>query len=106
MEELIPIAMFLSIAAVAILRPVTSKLGHLLEAIAKERSAAIRPPSEDGESAQLRVLLEHIGRRMDLLEERLDFTERLLASSGRAEPASLRSLRADPYRRELDRPAG
>lgn len=98
MEELIPIVMFMSIAAVAILRPMTSRFGKLLEAMAREKTAAIRTGGDDGEAARLRVLVDHIGRRLDLLEERLDFTERLLAT-GRPGSAT---LRADAFRRERE----
>ena len=77
MEELIPITMFLCIAAVAILRPISTKLGGLLEAMTRERTVS---RSDDTEMARVRVVVEHIAKRMDLMEERLDFTERLLAS--------------------------
>ena len=77
MEELIPITMFLCIAAVAILRPISTRLGGLLEAMTRERTAS---NTENAELGRVRVVMEHIARRMDLMEERLDFTERLLAS--------------------------
>lgn len=89
MEELIPITMFLCIAAVAILRPVSTKLGGLLDAMTRERSTN---NTDAAELARVRVAMEHIAKRMDLLEERLDFTERLL-QSGRAHP---RTTRFDP----------
>lgn len=84
MEELIPITMFLCIAAVAILRPISTKLGGLLEAMTRERTAS---RSDDAELARVRVVVEHVAKRMDLMEERLDFTERLLAS-GRSTSAA------------------
>lgn len=93
MEELIPIVMFLSIAAVAILRPLTSRFGKLLEAMARERTAAVKAAAEDPDSARLRVLVEHMSRRLELIEERLDFTERLL-SSGRSAASGREPLRA------------
>lgn len=80
MEELIPITMFVCLAAVAILRPISTKLGGLLHAMTRERLAAPNQ-SDSQEIAQIRTMLEHISRRMDLVEERLDFTERLLAGS-------------------------
>lgn len=99
MEEMIPIVMFMCIAAVAILRPLTSRAGKLLEAMARERTAAARPSGvEDADSARLRSLVEHISRRLDLMEERLDFTERLLSS---ARPGA-GALRADTFRRERE----
>jgi hypothetical protein len=91
MEELIPITMFVCIAAVAILRPISTRLGGLLDAMTRERTAS---RAEDAELGRIRVAVEHIARRMDLVEERLDFTERLLSSgrsgtsaAGRLDPA-------------------
>jgi hypothetical protein len=81
MEELIPIFLFLSTAAVLILRPISSKLGSLLEAMARERQA---PSQVDtGEIARLRLLVEHVAKRVELMEERVDFTERLLSTRAR-----------------------
>jgi hypothetical protein len=96
MEELIPITMFLCIAAVAILRPVSTKLGGLLEAMTRERSAS---NTDAAELTRVRVAMEHIAKRMDLMEERLDFTERLL-HSGRKDR---QTTRFDPLREaEID----
>jgi hypothetical protein len=76
MEELIPITMFICVAAVAILRPISTKLGGLLEAMKNEKMA---PRSvDDPDFARMTVLMEHVVKRVDLMEERLDFTERLL----------------------------
>lgn len=77
MEALIPISMFMCIAAVLILRPITKKLGGLLEAITIERTQS---RTQDTSSARTIALLEHINRRMDLMEERVDFTERLVST--------------------------
>jgi hypothetical protein len=100
-EELIPIALFVSVAAVAILRPLTTRVGKLLEAMARERTAALRAPADDPDSARLRTVIEHMGRRLDLMEERLDFTERLL-SSGRPGFAASPTLRPDAFRPARD----
>ncbi len=92
MEELIPITMFMCIAAVAILRPISTKVGGLLEAITRERSQS---QAENSELARLRVLMEHVAKRLEIMEERLDFTERLIANN---RPAS------HPTTPGLDRP--
>ena len=85
MEALIPIMMFLSIAAVAIFRPLTKKLGLLLEAQAEEKRARYNPqlnpnlqqqPGVAGE--QVQMLMARLDRRLDLLEQRLDFNESLM----------------------------
>ena len=97
MEELIPITMFMCIAAVAILRPISSEVGHLLEAMTRERLGTGTPPATDNtEIERVRVLVEQVSRRMDLIEERLDFTERLVGGTRRA----VSPLRDEPARRE------
>jgi len=104
MEALIPITMFMCIAAVAILRPISTKLGGLLDAMRNERTA-LRTGADDQDLARLRVLMEHVAKRVDLIEERLDFTERLLNGSRRsvAGSDSPRSRESELLRaRELD----
>jgi hypothetical protein len=78
MEELIPIVLFVCVAAVAILRPITTRFGALLEAMARQRTVE---PANDAELERLRLVLDHTARRLDLIEERLDFTERLVTGS-------------------------
>lgn len=73
---------FISVAAVAILRPLTKRLGELLVQMQRERQAA---RTDQAEIAQLKALLEQANARLELLEERLDFTERLLASGNRGQ---------------------
>jgi hypothetical protein len=88
-EVLIPITLFLSVAAVLILRPMTSKVGSLLEALSRERMPARTPVADT--DARVVALLEQISRRLELVEERVDFTERLVSSRPRDE--SVRPLR-------------
>ncbi|HSJ14759.1 MAG TPA: hypothetical protein VK939_10090 [Longimicrobiales bacterium] len=84
MEELIPMTMFVCIAMVMILRPISKRIGALLEVMTRER---LQPPAApavpDPQLARIASLLENVGRRMDLMEERLDFTERLVGSTRR-----------------------
>lgn len=84
MEELIPITLFMCTAAVLILRPISKKLGALLEAMTRERIQQAPPPArEDPQLARVTMLLEQVSRRIELMEERLDFTERLVGSGRR-----------------------
>jgi hypothetical protein len=76
-EALVPITMFVCIAAVLVLRPITKRLGGLIEATTRERMQA---RSDDAANAQLVLIMEQMARRLDLIEQRLDFTERLVAS--------------------------
>ncbi len=93
MEALIPITMFMCIAAVAILRPISKRVGGLLEVITRERSTG---QHDETELARIRVLMEHVVKRMDLVEERLDFTERLVGG-GRRNSLRDESLRSGTH---------
>jgi hypothetical protein len=64
----------LTVAGVILLKPISNKLGNLLEAMAKERSE----PRAVEEMAHIRELLETMNSRLNLLEERQDFTDALL----------------------------
>ncbi len=78
MDEIAPmvvaIVLFVSTAAVLIFRPLTKKLGERLAAGKQQPPPAVDP----GELAQLRQALEDTSARLELMEQRLDFTERLL----------------------------
>jgi hypothetical protein len=90
-EELIPMTMFVCIAMVMILRPISKRVGGLLEAMTRERMQQNAPApavAADPQLTRIATLLEHVSRRMDLMEERLDFTERLVGTrQGLAAPA-------------------
>lgn len=80
MPELIPIILFMSIAGVLILRPISKKLGMLLEALARERIASASPARALDEAQLDRVTnaLERLNNRLDLMEDRVAFMERLV----------------------------
>ncbi len=71
--ELIPIVLFISMAAVAIFRPLTTRIGKVIE-----RSHAERTTTEDPQFARMMQLMERLVERLDQLEDRVDFTERIL----------------------------
>lgn len=71
--ELIPIAMFMSAAAVLIFRPLTTRIGKAMERSQAEKQAVAEPQIK-----RMMQLLERIVDRMDRLEDRVDFTERML----------------------------
>ena len=77
MPELIPIFLFLSVAAVLILRPLTKRLGLVVEQFARDRHAG---RADDAETARIRFLVEQTNKRLELIEERLDFTERMVGN--------------------------
>jgi hypothetical protein len=88
---LVLIVLILTVGAVSILRPLSKRVGDLLEAMARDRGRhGPRPPVL--ESQNLRELLETMNNRLDRLEDRQDFTEALLGGSD----ASSRESRAPP----------
>jgi hypothetical protein len=76
MEFMIPIVMFVCIATVAIVRPITKPLGRLLDAMAQDRLAS-RNVRTDASADRTISLLEMMNTRLDLIDERVQFMERL-----------------------------
>ena len=76
------IILTLTIGGVILLKPIANKLGHLLEAMAKERSQ----PQVGSEVGHIRDLLETTNARLALLEERQEFNEALLSDPNRRRP--------------------
>jgi len=76
--ELIPIAMFISVAAVLIFRPLTSRIGKAMERSQVEKQSVGEPQIQ-----RIMKLLERIVDRIDRLEDRVDFTERMLDNQRR-----------------------
>jgi len=67
---------FVTTGAVLIFRPLTKKLGDRLANSNQPPPAALDP----AELAHLRQALEETSARLELLEQRVDFTERLLST--------------------------
>lgn len=80
MDDLAPmiifVVFFLVAGAVAILRPLVTRLGPLIEAMTREK---VEGRSGDDLRA-IRDSLDMMAQRIDLLEERQAFTESLLGS--------------------------
>jgi hypothetical protein len=74
------IILTITIGGVILLKPIANRLGHLLEAMAKEKSE----PQLSDEIHHLRDLLETTNARLSLLEERQEFSEALLANPDRS----------------------
>jgi len=70
----IGVVFILTTGGVLILRPIAKRLGDLIEVYGREKESGLRT-----EVGQMRDLLETMNARMQLLEERQDFTERLLS---------------------------
>lgn len=75
---LMSVTLILSIGGIILLKPLMRNLGNYLEAKSEERRALGDRSSEDWD--RLFGSLETLGNRMEALEERQDFTERLLAN--------------------------
>jgi len=73
------IILTLTVGGVILLKPIANKLGHLLEAMAKEKAE----PKLGGDIDHIRDLLETMNARLALMEERQDFTDALLADPER-----------------------
>jgi hypothetical protein len=96
-EIIAPMVMFvvliLTVGGVLILRPISKRIGDLVELYSRDRQSGLQ-----AEVQQMRDLLETVHGRMQLLEERQDFTERLLASGTRD------SDRLPPVQDRIERP--
>ena len=67
------IVLILTVGGVMVLRPIAKRIGDLLELYVKDRREGL-----EGDVSQVRDLLETMNARLHLMEERQDFTERLL----------------------------
>lgn len=77
---IVAVVFFLTVGGVIILRPIAKQLGGLLEAMAQEKQSGLQ-----NEVSQIRDLLETMNGRLQLLEERQDFTERVLSGPRKRE---------------------
>ena len=80
------VTLFLSIAGVLVFRPLTKRLGDLIEVTARNRKT---PPGQE-DVARLTEVVSRLADRIDQLEERQEFTERVLTSAERSEQVKLR----------------
>lgn len=75
--------LILCTSGVILLRPVSKQVAQLLAAFASEKQR-----SAERDAVQVRELVDTLDSRLQLLEERLDFTERMLSSGGGTKEAS------------------
>jgi len=71
----VSIVFILTTGGVLILRPIAKRLSELLELYARDRQSGLQ-----NDVSQIRDLLETMNARLQLMEDRQDFTERLLGS--------------------------
>lgn len=72
---IVGVVLILTVGGVALLRPLSKRLGDLLEVMVEEK----RNPALTEDLHHIRSQLETMGSRLALIEERQDFQERLLA---------------------------
>ncbi|HEU4452605.1 MAG TPA: hypothetical protein VFR81_06065 [Longimicrobium sp.] len=70
----------LTTGGVLIFRPITKRLGSLLEVMTAQKLRAASAPADAGDTARIRELLTSIDGRLNLLEERQDFAEALISA--------------------------
>jgi len=76
---LVLMTLILTAGGVLLLRPMSKRLGDLLQIMAEERRLKAQPQNND--VGQMRDLLESINARLALLEERQDFTDQLISAT-------------------------
>jgi hypothetical protein len=72
---IVGVVFILTFGGVMVLRPIAKRIGDLLELYARDRQSGI-----EADVHQIRELVETMSARMQLLEDRQDFTDRLLAA--------------------------
>lgn len=73
------VVLIVTLGGVAVLRPIAKRVSDLLELYARDRQSGL-----ENDVGQMRDLLETMNARLQLMEERQDFTERLLSSGSEA----------------------
>jgi len=64
---------------VVLLRPISKKLGNYLEVMAEEKRRNLAtPPASSADTARIASLLDNLDRRLAHVEERQEFTDKLL----------------------------
>lgn len=74
------ITLILTIGGVAVFRPIALKISEVLALFAQERHSGI-----EKDVGQIRDLLETMDARLQLMEDRQDFTDRLLTGGDAAD---------------------
>jgi hypothetical protein len=70
---IVAVVFILTVGGVAVLRPIAKRISELIELYARDKQQGL-----ENDVGQIRDLLETMNARLRLMEERQDFTERLL----------------------------
>lgn len=78
---IVAVVFIVTTGGVLLLRPIAKRLGDILELMAREKQEGLQ-----NDVGHIRDLLETMNARLQLLEERQDFTERLLSGGQERRP--------------------
>jgi hypothetical protein len=88
---IVAVVLILTAGGVLVLRPIAKRLSELLELYARERTTGL-----EQEVTRMRDLLETMNARLQLMEDRQDFTERLIGSGETEEAKGEGTSRGGP----------
>ena len=77
---IVAVVLILTVGGVAVLRPIAKRVSDLLELYARDKQSGL-----ENDVGQIRDLLETMNARLQLIEERQDFTDRLLTGERKKE---------------------
>lgn len=77
---IVSVVLILTVGGVALLRPVAKRLGALLDVMVMEKTRV-----SQADNGRLLETIETLNDRLSLVEERQDFTERLISRGGSTE---------------------
>ena len=77
---IVGVVLILTVGGVAVLRPIAKRISELLELYARDKHSGL-----ENDVTQIRDLLETMNARLQLMEERQDFTDRLLTGPKKTE---------------------
>lgn len=70
---IVAVVLILTVGGVAVLRPIAKRISELLDLYARDKQTGL-----ENDVSQIRDLLETMSARLQLIEDRQDFTDRLL----------------------------
>ncbi len=83
---IVAVVLILTVGGVAVLRPIAKRISDLLELYTRDKQSGL-----ENDVAQIRDLVETMNARLQLIEERQDFTDRLLTGDRKKEKGELTS---------------
>ena len=82
----IGVVFFVMSGAVLLLRPIATRLGKVLEVVAEEKRRQLsQTPMNRDDTARIATLLENMDQRLAQLEDRQEFTDKLLSARNTSE---------------------